>query len=84
MARLNSDGSLDSSFENDGKQTIDFGASGDYLHSVAVDGQSRIVVAGYSSQSGTSSDFAMARLNSDGSLDSSFGFATRSTQSQSL
>ncbi len=77
-ARLNANGSLDTSFDGDGKQTVDFGSPGDYRDDyapgVAVDGQGRIVLAGqtYNYQSGTSYDFAAARLNTDGSLDTSF------------
>jgi uncharacterized delta-60 repeat protein len=38
----------------------------------AVQADGKIVVAGHSSQAGTSFDFALARYNSDGSLDTSF------------
>ena len=62
------DGSLDSSFDTDGIVTTDFG-SGDRGHAVAIQGNGKIVVAG-SSAGGL--DFAVARYNPDGSLDSSF------------
>jgi len=72
LARYNSDGSLDTSFGTDGKVTTDFGSSYDHANGVAIDADRRIVVVGASFQS-TSYDFALARYNSDGSLDTSFG-----------
>jgi uncharacterized delta-60 repeat protein/CSLREA domain-containing protein len=71
LARYHSDGSLDTSFDDDGWLTTDFGASDDYAHSVAVDSSGKIVVAGYV-DNGSDCDFAIARYNSDGSLDASF------------
>ena len=66
VARYNSDGSLDSSFDGDGTVTTDFGRN-DTALSVALQADGKIVVAGSSG-----SDFALARYNSDGSLDRSF------------
>jgi len=68
ITRLNPDGSFDTSFDGDGTVGIDFGGA-DYAHAVALAPDGRIVVAG-----GTSVNFAMAvaRLNTDGSLDASF------------
>jgi uncharacterized delta-60 repeat protein len=73
LARLNGDGSLDTSFAAGGKQTIDFGSFDDYAVGVAVQADGRIVAAGATSQGTGGSDFAVARLNNDGSLDDSFG-----------
>ena len=73
IARLDSEGQLDSSFGTAGIQTVDFGSTVEHARSVAMNG-SNIVVAGWSSQGGsTGSDFAVARLNSSGDFDSSFG-----------
>ena len=66
LARYNSDGSLDRSFDGDGKLTTDFAGGEDSAASVAVQGDGKIVVAGTSD-----GDFALARYNSDGSLDRS-------------
>jgi uncharacterized delta-60 repeat protein len=66
LARYNADGSLDSSFDGDGKATIDFGGD-DHGADVAVQPNGKIVVVG-----GTVAGFALARYNADGSLDSSF------------
>ena len=72
LARYNSDGSLDTTFDGDGKLTTDFGTLfGDFANSVAVQTDGKIVVAGIASGGGQS-DFALARYNSDGSLDTSF------------
>ncbi|MCP4538197.1 MAG: hypothetical protein GY832_13740, partial [Chloroflexi bacterium] len=72
LARYNSNGSLDTSFDTDGKVTTDFSASNDQANAVVIQSDGKIVVVG---QSGLSSatDFALARYNSDGSLDTFFG-----------
>jgi uncharacterized delta-60 repeat protein len=75
LARYNSDGSLDTTFDDDGKVTTDFGGNlYDRAYSAAIQTDGKIVVAGYSSGEGGSSvhDFALARYNSDGSLDTTF------------
>ncbi|GEO09133.1 hypothetical protein SAE01_16290 [Segetibacter aerophilus] len=72
VARYNIDGSLDKTFSNDGIQKTDFFGFGDYANSIALQGD-KIVVAGdaVSSSSGYLTT-AIARYNSDGSLDKSF------------
>jgi uncharacterized delta-60 repeat protein len=70
VARYNTDGSLDNSFGGDGKVTTAFGA-GAYGQSVAIQPDGRIVLAGYT-HNGTDRDFALARYNTDGTLDNSF------------
>lgn len=73
VIRLNADGSLDSSFGTNGKQTIDFGTTGEEAcAAMAVGADGKIILAGYITQGVTGYDFAIARLNSDGTLDSSF------------
>ncbi|MBW3540365.1 MAG: hypothetical protein KY476_08850 [Planctomycetes bacterium] len=72
LARYNADGSPDTSFDGDGKVTTDFGSLSDQAHGVAIQADGKIVVAGWSVQSGTGVDFALARYNADGSLDTSF------------
>ncbi|MCP4210277.1 MAG: BspA family leucine-rich repeat surface protein, partial [Halieaceae bacterium] len=62
----------------DGIVTTDFGASNDYGQSVTVQSDGKILVAG-SAKFGAVYDFALARYNVDGSLDTSFdgdGWAT--------
>ena len=63
---------LDPTFSTDGIVTIQGGSSYDQARAVALQSDGKIVVAGYS-HSGTFNDFFIARLNTDGSLDSNFG-----------
>ncbi len=72
VARLTPSGALDTSFSGDGEQTIDFGSTADYGFGVATDSADRVIIAGYTNQSATGSDFAVARLTSSGELDASF------------
>lgn len=71
--RYNANGSLDTSFDNDGMLTTSFGAFSDFGTSIALQNDGKLVMAGNSSltQSGTQT-FAIARLNIDGSLDTTF------------
>ncbi len=66
IAKLFADGSLDTSFDGDGKVLVEMGGS-DEFRGLAIQGDGKIVVT-----SNTYGDFAVARLNSDGTLDSSF------------
>ena len=72
FARFNANGSLDNTFDGDGKLTTDFGSADDWAWRVAIQGDGKIVVAGGFYQESTGSDFALARYNSDGSLDNTF------------
>ena len=72
LVRLNTDGSLDMSFNSTGIVTADFGNSDDMGSSVIIQSDGKIVVAG-SSSNGLNFDFAMVRYNSDGSIDNNFG-----------
>jgi uncharacterized delta-60 repeat protein len=67
LARYNQDGSLDTGFGGDGTVTTDFGGN-DSANAVVVQPNGKIVAAGTSSSS-----FALARYNQDGSLDTGFG-----------
>src|SRR5207247_301788 len=71
LARYNADGSLDTSFNGTGKVTTAIG-SDDFADGVALQPDGKIVAAGYSYDGGSSYDFALARYNADGSLDTSF------------
>ena len=74
VARLNSDGSLDASFDGDGKVITSLGSFSDYgAAAVALQPDGKIVAAGQSGSGNfESADFALVRYNSDGSLDASF------------
>jgi uncharacterized delta-60 repeat protein len=69
LARYNRDGSLDASFDGDGKVTTDFGGVFEAASAVAIQRDGKIVVAG---STGAVDDFALARYNRDGSLDTRF------------
>src|SRR5688572_28114950 len=71
LARYNSNGSLDTTLDGDGKVTTDFDAGLDFGYAVAIQPDGKIVAAGYADVSGTR-DFAVARYNPDGSLDITF------------
>jgi uncharacterized delta-60 repeat protein len=71
IVRYNPNGSLDTTFDEDGKVITDFG--GDDLGSdVVIDSNGKIVVVGSTFNRSTGSDFAIARYNPDGSLDTTF------------
>jgi len=72
LARYNPDGSLDASFGTGGKVTTDFAGGQDIANAVAVQPDGKIIAAG-SVNVINAGDFALARYNADGSLDSSFG-----------
>ena len=72
VARYNTDGSLDPTFDGDGKVTTDFASSHDQGFAVALQGDGKIVVAGEAFIS-SDGEVAVARYNTDGSLDATFG-----------
>ncbi len=71
LARYNPDGSLDTSFNSDGKLTAFIGESDSYGLDVIVDSHSKIVVAGRA-YGASYHNCALARFNADGTLDTSF------------
>ena len=68
--RYNTDGSLDTSFDSDGKVTTAIGSGNDFACSVAIQSDGKIVAAGQ--YNGSNDDFALVRYNTDGSLDTNF------------
>lgn len=71
VVRYNTDGSLDTSFDSNGIVTTSVGSADGQAHSVGIQGDGKIVVAG-TADNGSNDDFAVVRYNSDGSLDTSF------------
>lgn len=69
VARLNADGSLDTTFDGDGKLVLDLGAH-DEATAVLVQPDGKLVVAGFTDAG--AADFAVVRLTADGSLDPTF------------
>src|SRR5438067_512338 len=65
-------GQLDPTFGVGGIVTTAIGSGNDEANALAIDGNGKIVAAGFSFN-GSNDDFALTRYNSDGSLDTSFG-----------
>jgi len=78
LARYNSDGTIDGSFGAGGKVITDFAGSRDLAFAVAVGSDRKIVAAGQSFV-GFSYDIAVARYNSNGTLDPSFATGGKAT-----
>jgi uncharacterized delta-60 repeat protein len=72
LARLNTDGSLDTTFDGYGKKTIDFGGNEDYAWSMIQQNDGKLVIAGETMNSTSSANMALVRLNTNGSLDTTF------------
>jgi uncharacterized delta-60 repeat protein len=75
---LSSAGDLDPSFGGDGKVTTSF-SSYDYVSAIAVQPDGKVVAAGSARSLSEDSDFALARYNPDGTLDTTFGSMGRVT-----
>ncbi|MFT3953748.1 MAG: delta-60 repeat domain-containing protein [Piscinibacter sp.] len=77
LVRYHADGRLDTSFGQGGKVVTSFGTSTDRINAILVQDDGKIVVGGESDQGSTTTgiDFALARYNTDGSLDAGFGNA---------
>ena len=80
LARYNADGTLDDTFgevvsanTRSGKVTTDFASGTDQAYAVTVQSNGKIVAAGYGGLTATSRDFALARYNANGTLDTGFG-----------
>jgi uncharacterized delta-60 repeat protein len=65
-------GDLDNTFGTNGLVTTDFNGNGGIVSKMKIDSSNRIVVAGYSTINGYY-DFALARYDNSGNLDSTFG-----------
>lgn len=72
IVRFTSDGSLDTTFDSDGKVVTPIGSGNSGARTVAVQSDGKILVAG-SSYNGPNGDFTLARYNPNGSLDLTFG-----------
>ncbi|MCY7409323.1 MAG: hypothetical protein LH473_03550, partial [Chitinophagales bacterium] len=78
IVRFNADGSPDMTFGNGGKLVIPIGNAYPAATAVIVQPDLKILVCGYSS-SNFQSSFALMRLNSNGTLDNSFGAGGKDT-----
>ncbi|MBK8449289.1 MAG: T9SS type A sorting domain-containing protein [Saprospiraceae bacterium] len=76
LLRYLENGTLDSTFGNNGKVTTAVGIAGDIIRSIVVQSDGKIVVSGFSyTASSFSYDFVLVRYNSNGSIDQNFGSA---------
>jgi uncharacterized delta-60 repeat protein len=74
LARYTTSGALDSTFDGDGKVTTDFGGRSDGADDVAIQPDGKLVAAGSGFPAQVRPlDFALARYNRDGTLDTTFG-----------
>lgn len=73
LVRYNSNGSLDTGFgSGTGIVSTNFHGFADWLESIALQADGKLVAAGYASDS-VDTDYALARYNPDGTLDTGFG-----------
>jgi uncharacterized delta-60 repeat protein len=86
VARLNTDGTLDTAgFGTNGQVTIPFNLGGgntDVAQAVVIQSDGKIVVAGFAETASNGEDFAITRLNTNGTLDTSgpgFGSGGKTT-----
>jgi len=76
VVRYLADGSIDASFGTGGRVTIDMHGTRDELNAVAIGPGGKVLVAGYSSETGDDpihTDVAVVQLDSSGALDTTFG-----------
>ena len=79
LARYHSSGTLDTSFDSDGKVTTAVGPLDDYVRKLVVQPDGKILAAGYDYSTSSTSDIALVRYNSNGSRDPSFGSSGKVT-----
>jgi uncharacterized delta-60 repeat protein len=72
LVRYNIDGSLDNTFGSGGIVNSSFGPSSDVAYSIAIQNDNKILLCGYHYYN-TEFDFELARYNTNGTLDSTFG-----------
>ncbi|MEZ5842231.1 MAG: hypothetical protein R3D27_00675 [Hyphomicrobiaceae bacterium] len=75
IARYNPDGSLDPTFDGDGRALVAVGASADQGYQVLLQPDGKLLIGGFT-HNGANLDFAVVRLEANGSLDTSFGSGT--------
>jgi uncharacterized delta-60 repeat protein len=72
VGRLNTNGTLDHTFDSDGIVTTDFGSTSSAPWGVLAQTDGKIVACGWNLSTVTDYDFVLARYNANGSLDNSF------------
>ena len=80
VLRYRADGSLDTSFGLGGLAVADFGTPSEQVSAIAIMPNGKIVAGGFVNAPNVQpDDFALARFNSNGSLDTSFGVGGKIT-----
>lgn len=79
VVRLNSNGSLDSSFGSNGTVETDFGPGDDSVTKALLQSDGKLLVVGAAENAFGDEDFAIARYDANGDLDTSFGLDGRLT-----
>lgn len=69
VVRFNADGGVDAGFAGDGISTLNLSSAGSQADDVVVQPDGKIVASGFGSGLG----FAVARINADGTVDTTFG-----------
>jgi uncharacterized delta-60 repeat protein len=73
MVRFGADGTLDNAFGNMSKVVTNFGSYTDVVTSMVIQQDGKIILAGYVDNGANGNDFAIARYNANGTLDTKFG-----------
>lgn len=74
VARYNTDGTVDNTFNSNGFNTVNLHAYADYTSGILVDSEDRVYFAGhYYPGTGTAFYRSVVRFNEDGTFDSTFG-----------
>jgi uncharacterized delta-60 repeat protein len=81
LVRYNTDGTLDQTFGHRGVITTDFGKNGDEINNIGIQPDGKIVAVGVTGVSpfGENENMAIARYNTDGTLDMNFGTAGKTS-----
>lgn len=82
VMRQNANGTADTSFDTDGRATLTHGTLTDSVRAIVVQADGRIVLAGIAANA-SNDDFALARFNANGNLDTTYGTAGKVTTAAS-
>lgn len=74
VVRLNSNGSIDTTYGNNGKAVVSFSGNYNFFNNMTLQSDGKLLVCGKNTvdTTGNYSDFAVARFNADGTLDFDF------------
>lgn len=75
LIRYKADGSLDSTFNNNGFVSTDINNTGDYVTAITIQPDGKILACGYSIDAASNKSIVLIRCNSNGTLDNTFGNA---------